>query len=845
MNGVQIYDPSVWLNRDPEVEEKMLRDADIAHAVGYRRHLIAGRTWKIQPKVETPRAPMAVTVGTQLVEQIKHFTEARFQLARAFFSGARFGRIHGEHRTLTLGDGKPRVWWVPNRIEDLDKRMFRKVPHNDGKSIYASWEVWDIAGQKWIPETIAEANRTIRHVYQDDQASLGHGRGLRDALGWWWYAKTHVFQESLQAIERFAQGIVTARIDGVRDAATGLPNEELIRSWQDVLENLRSRHVLVFDKSDEVQMMPGSGEGWQTMEAIRTELKSTIFTLVLGANLTTSASEGGSYALAEIQENSTEALIQFDRRTLEESLTDDLIGCIWKENWRNMNELGVAYEVPSFTITQEKIQDPRERAGVAETLNRMGVKLSLEDVLEQTGFRKPENGEEVVEPQSPDAGGMGGMGGFGAPGGMGGGGQPEQPQQPPQQPQGQGEQMVRGREIDWVFEQKRHPAGSGKGGQFAPKEGGDDGGKTDDKKGEKPEKVRDTAAKQRRDEAAKEAQANPKSKIEREGLKPHAKKSIEEEVKKKKQIDKALPPEEMQTWDDEAEPLVGQEPIPRDEQKRRVKEADEMLSDQRKQLTDTIEKSNASLPEKATQTVGGKTGRDLTIDDLFQQVPAAHAAMQDMLNNGNPDSLEVALGADVVDHSLDKDDPKREKNANQTEKMLDDNGPPLVIIGPPKTADRSEQKVKDKYGGDASRLQDTVRATVCVNNPGEIATTIEQFEATMAAQGFEPASQYDNRYERALPTGYRDVATTFRHKETGLICEIQFNTKSMQRAKDGNKDGVLSGHEYYDAWRILDEKGDENLSNEEKTKKKFLEEKQQDLYSAAYYHLGKTQGTKQ
>ena len=57
MNGVQIYDPSVWLNRDPEVEEKMLRDADIAHAVGYRRHLIAGRNWKLQPKVETPFLP--------------------------------------------------------------------------------------------------------------------------------------------------------------------------------------------------------------------------------------------------------------------------------------------------------------------------------------------------------------------------------------------------------------------------------------------------------------------------------------------------------------------------------------------------------------------------------------------------------------------------------------------------------------------------------------------------------------------------------------------------------------------------------------------------------------------
>lgn len=414
-NGIQIYEPSVWLTRDPEVEEKMLRDADIAHAVGFRRHLIAGRNWKVMPKVESERSPMAVAIATELIDGIKHFSEVRFQLARAFFSGARFGRIHGCHKVLTLGDGKPRTWWVPTRVEDLDKRMFRIVPSNDGEHISAHWERWNVARQEWEPETVQDAVRTIRHIYQDDQASLGHGRGLRDALGWWWYAKQHVFQESLQSIERFAQGLVTAKVDGARDAETGLPNEELIAAWQEVLENLRSRHVLVYDRADEIQVVNGASEGWQLMETIRNELKSTIFTLVLGANLTTSANEGGSYALAEIQENSTEALIQFDRRTLEETLTDDLIGAIWFENHANMTELGIDQEPPLFSITQEKVQAPQERANVANVLHQMGVELSLEDVLEQCGFRKPEPGEAVIPKGESQAapGGFGGFAGFG------------------------------------------------------------------------------------------------------------------------------------------------------------------------------------------------------------------------------------------------------------------------------------------------------------------------------------------------------------------------------------------------------------------------------------------------
>jgi len=401
-NGVQLYDPSVWLMRDPETEEKMLRDADIAHAVGFRRHLIAGRQWTVVPTFEgSDRAPLATSVATELLKQIKHFTTARLNLARAFFSGARFGRIHGQPRTLRLGDGKPRTWWVPMRIEDVDKRCYRIVPSHNGEQLSGRWQRWDVGAQEWRDETADDAMHTIRHVYQDDQATLGHGRALREALGWWWYAKEHVFQESLQAVARFAQGILTAKVDGARDAGTGLPNQELIRQWTQVLEDLRARHVLVYDSSDTVEVIQPAGEGWQLMQDVRAELRSTIFTLILGANLTTAANEGGSYALAEIQENSTEALVQFDRETLEETLTDDLLGCLWYRNHANLVELGIAEEKPRFSITQEKRQDPLQRAQVAQVLNSMGVELAQQDVLEQTGFRKPEPGEPIITKPEP------------------------------------------------------------------------------------------------------------------------------------------------------------------------------------------------------------------------------------------------------------------------------------------------------------------------------------------------------------------------------------------------------------------------------------------------------------
>lgn len=413
-SNIQLHDPSLWLLREPELEEKMLRDADIAHAVQYRRHAVAGQRWACVPRVErSPRGPLAVAVASELLAGIRQFTQARLNLARAFFSGARFGFIHGKTKLLKIGDGKERTWWCPWYIEDRDKRYYRVVPEHDDTShtLAAHWERWDLVRMDWVTETVADARQTIRHVYQDDQASLGHGRGLREALGWWWYAKAHVFEESLTAVERFAQGILTAKIDGARDAATGLPNEELIRQWSAVLEDLRSRHVLVYDKADQVEFVQMNASGWELLHTLRDELRSTIFTLILGANLTTSANEGGSYALAQVQENSTEMLIQYDRTVLEETLTDDLLGCIWFKNHANLVELGIADEMPRFSLAQEKMEDPKLRADVASVLSGMGVELALDDVLEQTGFRRPEPGEDVIKKPAPvDPFGLGGLG---------------------------------------------------------------------------------------------------------------------------------------------------------------------------------------------------------------------------------------------------------------------------------------------------------------------------------------------------------------------------------------------------------------------------------------------------
>jgi hypothetical protein len=410
-SNLWVGDPSIWLLREPELEEKMLRDADIAHAIGYRRHLISGRQWSlIADEPNDPNGPLACEVGTALLRKIKHFTQARYALARAFFSGSRFAKIEGKVMPLTIGDGKQRNWWVPIRLQDQDKRRYRISAKNENGNLTAHWQQWDVGRAEWRDVTNVEAMDIIRHVYQDDESTLGYGRGLREALGWWWYTKQHVFDESMQAAERHGQGGIVAKIQGLRDAATGMPNTEVAAKWLEQLEKMRSRHAMVMDADDQIESMPANGDGWQLLTELRAELKSSIFTLVLGANLTTGANEGGSYALAEVQENSTEALVQFDRETLEETLTDDLLGSVWWHNHANLAELGLLDSKPRFNIAQEKKTDPLQRAQVAEVANRMGLPLSKAELYEQMGFHPPEDGEDTLKPTIAQPGFAPGLG---------------------------------------------------------------------------------------------------------------------------------------------------------------------------------------------------------------------------------------------------------------------------------------------------------------------------------------------------------------------------------------------------------------------------------------------------
>ena len=419
--------PSLWDSRDPESQSKMLRDAVIGHAVDHRCGKIAGRQWSLTPRDNAnPRSALAVAVGTELVGAIKNFPGARKSLARSFFYGGRYGVCNLATKPLDIGDGIVRNWVVVNRIQDENQFRYRKVfddPYGDNPK--AHWEKWRLIGKdsgQWVEVSERDAVRIIHHVYDDTEESIGYGKGLHDALAYLWYTMVNTNQEAIGAIEAFARGRLIAKVDLATNAGTGKSNEAVFTEYTNALKRAQARHIFTISKDDELDVLSGGGDGWQMIDAFLDRLERRVMTLVLSANLPTGGgSKNGSLARAEVEEDSTESLIQFDRALLEETLTDSLVGCLWQKNAANLVELGIENEKPRFSLTQEKIEDPERVAGTAAILNGMGMDLSLEDLHERTNFKKPEPGEEIIAGAvAPPAPGMGGFGfGGGDPFGAG------------------------------------------------------------------------------------------------------------------------------------------------------------------------------------------------------------------------------------------------------------------------------------------------------------------------------------------------------------------------------------------------------------------------------------------
>ena len=207
-----VYDPSFALASDWDIYQKVMRDPVAAHAIRFRKHMVAGTEWRIEPASDDTGDKRAAEIIEDLLGYIHNFTDARIRIADSIFTGSSYALICGERSLKTVGGSEARDWWCPYNLKDVDRRRFRRVYNREEQRHY--WEFWSLERSEW--EELANPEWFIHSVYDDTESSLGYGRGLLDTLYQFQACKARILQDSMAASERYGQGFLTVGVDNMR-----------------------------------------------------------------------------------------------------------------------------------------------------------------------------------------------------------------------------------------------------------------------------------------------------------------------------------------------------------------------------------------------------------------------------------------------------------------------------------------------------------------------------------------------------------------------------------------------------------------------------------------------------
>ena len=282
----------------------------------------------------------------------------------------------------------------------------------------AYWTTLDPWENQWY--RVEDERQYVKLSYHNDQDTLGYGRGLMEAIYFYYKCKTNLLQQMLQGVERFAVPWIAVALDASAAAGqstgTGFDSPEALQeAYKDELNKMRSGNIFVYDAKHKIHTIDFSGEAARGILNLIEYFDDRLVQLILGSSLPSGGSEGGgSYALAAVQAGSTSALIRYDREIVEESLRD-LRWALWTFNQKHWVDLKdprgnilVNFTPPYLRIGREQVDDSEKNVRVMRMLLDAGVEVMKKDWYRAANLQQPDEGDDVVRP----------LGAPGSPGGL-------------------------------------------------------------------------------------------------------------------------------------------------------------------------------------------------------------------------------------------------------------------------------------------------------------------------------------------------------------------------------------------------------------------------------------------
>jgi len=341
-------------------------DPAIAHSMHLLSLMVAGEYVEIV--AENPAYEPHAQIARRCLSYVRDFTHARKSLC---YHGVLFGLgvQRKRYRHVEMRD-LPGIWTVPERLVEVDRRRMRiERDPQDKQTTY--WTVWEPKIDKYVIledrcNCVDYSGPTVQdflwyvHEYEETNPYF---RGFGEILYGMAYIKKKAMQYWADLAESWSKPMATWFIDSAKAAidaslGSGHPtHQQIINKMHDIIENARARHSLVLDSSYKLEWAEHGSVGQNIISELIAYCDQRIQLLILGAQLTTQAIAGGSYALGQIHRGELQSIVQYNRLRLEEVLEYGLLYDIFQMNWQQLAMMGLDVPEPGDVKLKIKVMN--------------------------------------------------------------------------------------------------------------------------------------------------------------------------------------------------------------------------------------------------------------------------------------------------------------------------------------------------------------------------------------------------------------------------------------------------------------------------------------------------------
>ncbi len=220
--------------------------------------------------------------------------------------------------------------------------------------------------------------------YDREKDTDFYGRPLASRVYWFWFFKKAMIKFWAQYAENFGD---PTKI-GKYPAGDKNTKDMLLDALR---ETARAASIVIPDNAqiDFIKV----AEKPEVYESFIKLLNSEIAITITGATLTSDIGDKGSYAAAKVHQEVRDDLIQMDAEMVMGVVNNQLIRYLVGFNY------GWDAPLPYFQINYKRT-NVDEELKIDEGLNKMGVPLSLEEIYERYGRRKPASLDDTLMPSA-------------------------------------------------------------------------------------------------------------------------------------------------------------------------------------------------------------------------------------------------------------------------------------------------------------------------------------------------------------------------------------------------------------------------------------------------------------